>query len=63
MTSFRWDCALTELSQRLPDLREQSDILPLRAQRVRGVCFVRVQQYTCNVLMLCADGGVNGWWV
>ncbi|KAL3144110.1 hypothetical protein ABBQ32_003901 [Trebouxia sp. C0010 RCD-2024] len=33
MTSFRWDLALTKLSQRLPNLGEQSDVLPLRAQQ------------------------------
>ena len=35
VASFPWDLALTKLSQRLPDLGEQLDVLSLRAQQVR----------------------------
>lgn len=33
-SDFRWDVALTRLCQRIPDLAEQSDIVPLLAQKV-----------------------------
>ena len=35
MHAFRWDQALLRLSQHVPDLAEQSEILPLLAQQVR----------------------------
>ena len=37
MRSFRWDLALTDLTQRLPDLTQQSDTLPLLAQQVQNL--------------------------
>ena len=63
MTSFRWDLALTKLSQRLPDISEQSDILPLRAQQVRSGLCVHMHQYACDVVKLRVDRGLNRWWV
>ena len=42
MTTFLWGSALTKLSQRLPDLSEQSDILALREQQVRRALCVHV---------------------
>ena len=51
MDSFRWDLALTDLTQRLPDLTQQSDILPLLAQQVQNLLASAFGSKTYSVLI------------